>query len=263
MFKTLTQTIAHLKKKRIFLHAGSITFATLFSLIPMLSIFFMLLSWAGIAEPLVAQFKAFIVTHLFSYGAAETHYIFEFIDNIQNMNPTLIFFWLTSCILLLYSIEDSINDLFDINRRRSLKLSLLMHVILMLIIPFILIASFIINHYVAGATAYLLCSSSSSYACQSIHLLPITTDWLLCLLLYGVFPAKQVSFKWVMITSIFTSILLYIAKMLVVFYFEHSATYFSIYGAVSSIPIFMTVIYVMWYIIFLGAALCHKLEQQS
>ena len=136
MFKTLTQTIAHLKKKRIFLHAGSITFATLFSLIPMLSIFFMLLSWAGIAEPLVAQFKAFIVTHLFSYGAAETHYIFEFIDNIQNMNPTLIFFWLTSCILLLHSIEDSINDLFDINRRRSLKLSLLMHVILMLIIPY-------------------------------------------------------------------------------------------------------------------------------
>lgn len=263
MDNILTRTLKHLKKKRIFLYTGSISFASMFALVPMMAIFLLLLSHLGFSASHIKQFKLSLINHFFSgnYDPSINNYISSFIDNLQTLSPLLIFFWIVSCILLLYSIEDSINEIFNINRRRSLKISLLLHIALMLFLPLVLMASFLLNHYITHILTLKVCASFTAPICQLLYIIPFIIDVLMCLILYSVFPAQKPRLKPLFIASTITGILLYGAKYAVSTYFTYTSTYTTIYGTISSIPIIMTSLYVIWYIIFLGAALCYLLNQ--
>ncbi len=84
--------------------------------------------------------------------------------------------------------------------------------------------------------------------------------WFLFLILYKGIPNTKVYFKHAIIGSFIAAILFELAKHLFAIYVRIFPSYFSLYGALATIPLFLIWLYTTWFVILYGAVLTRILS---
>lgn len=241
--------------------AGALTYSTLLALVPLLVIAFAILSGFPAFEPVKDRMEALFLGILVpEVGSEVKTYLTEFTRNASNLTAAGIVALPITAVLLLSTIEATLNQVWRVEKPRPLMTRLLVFWAVLTFGPLLLGASFTLTtdaiSFVQGwaqDTAYAPNLSLGSNWLKTV--LGVVTQSVAFTLLYSVIPARHVPLRTAAIGGIFAGVVFQVLRWGFNTFLTSGSTYATIYGAVAVIPIFLIWIYVSWTVIILGAVL--------
>lgn len=241
--------------------AGALTYSTLLALVPLLVIMFAVLSGFPAFDPVKERMQElFLSTLVPEVGAEVKVYLANFTRNANELTTAGIVALAVTAVLLLSTIESTLNRIWRVQRPRPLMNRLLIFWAILTVGPLLLGASFTLSSN--GLTALQDWARESGNV-RSITLTSSGLKTLLAVLaqsaaftiLFVLVPARQVRFRDAAIGGVFAGIGFQILRWGFNTFLTSGTTYATIYGAVAAIPIFLLWVYLSWTVIILGAVL--------
>jgi len=242
-------------------NAASLTYSTLLSLVPMLTVIFAVLSAFPVAEQMAQTLQDFIFRHFVpAAGQAVQGYIEGFIAKASQLSGVSFAFLIIIALLLMQNIDSALNGIWQTERRRPPVQKFLVYSALISLGPLLLAVSL-------AATSYLVSMPFFMEAEESLHLgdgyliiTPIAASTAAFSLMYLVIPNHRVPVRYAFAGGLVAAVLFDLANRAFGFYITSFATYQAIYGALAVFPIFLVWIYLSWVIFLFGAEFTCCLE---
>ena len=164
---------------------------------------------------------------------------------------------------LFSSIENALNIIFKVEKKRTFFWSLFVSLIILTLIIFILSISF-----AATSLLHLLKSSQSPFPELRIglitifllrYLVPFIMVLFTTMIVYLFFPKARVKPNHAFIGALFTTVFLEIAKHLFTWYVGNVVHYGSIYGPLTAFIVFLLWVFYSSCILLIGAEIVHNL----
>ena len=172
---------------------------------------------------------------------------------------------LWTVIKVMGNIESAFNEIWSVNKQRSLTRKLSDYLTIMLLAPVCLIVSYSVTSYISDWISTMAqqiewVSKFNGLISFGMKLLPYSLLWFAFAMLYLVMPNTKVNFKAAVISGIITGIAFQVIQY---FYFEFQvgvSNYNAIYGSFAAIPLFLVWLQMSWTIILLGAGIAYSIQ---
>lgn len=235
--------IAFLDKDLTF-YASSLSFYTIFSLIPLLLIVLNIFTALPSFHEYYAKIQEFIFSNLLPANSEVLMgYIDSFLQNSQKMSMIGLIMIIASSILFFQNLEYIANKIFHATPR-GLWEAITTFWTLITLAPFALGASF----YITGYIASLAESNSYSSNIDILYFAPYLITWAIFFLLLQILPNAKINPKASAISSFITSIVFSVAKNSFIYYVFYNKSYATIYGSFSIVLFLFLWIYFSWII---------------
>jgi membrane protein len=254
------QTLRGLRERflenRLGLTAGSLTFTTLISLVPLLTV-------------MLALFTAFPIFSSFQI-ALEKYFLKSLIpDNIARpvlMSLTqfaakanrlgalgLVVLGFTALALML-TIDRTLNAIWRVKRPRPIAQRVLVYWAALTLGPLLLGGSLALTSYAISAGQGVVKGMPGGLAAllSGLELVVLTTA-IACLFRYV--PNTEVRWRHALLGGVFVALAFTAAKSGLAWYVKQVPTYSTLYGAFATVPIFLIWLYLGWVIVLIGAVL--------
>ena len=243
--------ITELFEPKISFYAASMSWATLFFIIP----FFVIIFSVVINTPIFNQYYATLHNFVESIvmptqSKLIMSWIDKFVSNAGAMGAIGFIYVIIAAILFFRDYDYIVNDIFDDQRRDFIK-GVVVYTSLLILIPIALTFSF----------WFLMLVNSKFHFSQ--YILQFLILWLLVFIIYKVTPKEKLPIKVVAISSFIATLVWSIAKTLFVLYISLNQTYTTIYGAISIVLFMFLWIYISWAIFLHGLQLCSILIEDT
>ena len=234
--------------------AGSLTYTTLLSLVPLITVALALATAFPVFDDAVASLQDYVLENFLPDTAGLSTFadqINSFTSRAGQLTAIGIAGLALTGVLLMMTIDESMNRIFRVRRRRSLGLRLLTYWAVITLGPVLIGGSLSITSYLAGVSfGYLQMSSAVEYW---LGMLPFVLTWGALALLYIVVPHRHVEWRHGLFGALLAGLLFELSKRGFAFYIGHFPTYEFIYGTFATILIFLVWIYVSWMVVLIGA----------
>lgn len=240
--------------------AGSLTFTTLLALVPLLTVVLWLSSTFPLLEKAVDALERTMVAQLLPDGAGSAHVtreIGQFADNAARLGVLGLGFLVIVALMLMLTVEDTLNRIFGVAGRRALLRRLLVYTLLIALGPVLIGASLSMTSYVVGASLGYL--DLGAHARLILGLLPFGFTCAALTLLYLVVPYRRVDAGHALLGGLFAAAVFELAKRGFALFITKFPTYTLIYGAFAAVPLFLLWVYVSWLVVLVGATLTAQL----
>lgn len=242
--------------------AAALTYTSLLAIVPMMTIGFAIFS----AFPAFSALQMRIQTAIFKnlvpeIGDAILEYLGTFMANAGQMPIFGVVGLAVSAVLLIWTIEGSFATVWRVKEPRSYVTRILSFWAVVSLTPLF-----------AGASLSL--SSTLWTALEFAHLegvvhplagfgmvLPFVLQLLGCSLLYLIIPNRDVLWLDALCGGAVGSILLEGSKAVFAWYMREYPAYQTIYGALSTVPIFLFWLYIAWSTVLFGAVVAASLPE--
>jgi membrane protein len=224
--------------------AGSLAYTSLLSLVPLLTVALAIASAFPVFDNAVAALQDFLFANVLPDAPgleAVTEQIDSFTANAGRLTAIGIIGFMVTAIMLMLTIDNALNRIFRVERRRSLLQNIFVYWAVLTLAPVLIGVSL-------SMTTIALAASVGS-----VFLLPFFFTCLALALLYGVMPARRVLVKHALMGGVVAGVGFEVAKRLFALYLQQVPTYTLIYGAFATIPIFLVWLYVSWIVVLAGA----------
>ncbi|MFM2396753.1 MAG: hypothetical protein RLZZ144_3 [Pseudomonadota bacterium] len=248
--------------------SASLTFTTLLSVVPLITIALTLFS----AFPVFAEFSSHIKTFFLSNlmpetgGRMITRYMEQFAESAAKLTTVGIVFLATTAMLMMVTIDNAFNAIWRVRTQRNIVHRVLIYWTVLTLGPLLIGGSLTLTSWLIGLSVGYA-KQLSEVSVVLLKVVPVILTSLAFSLLYRVVPNRYVSIRHAIIGGIVGATLFELMNRFFAFYIEHFPTYKLIYGAFASIPIFLMWIYLSWFTVLFGAlitaALPHWRSQVS
>lgn len=240
-------------------YASSLSWSTLFSIIPLLVIILWVITKMSIFNSVYEEVESLIFSNLLPTNSKEImNYINQFMQNSYKLGFVGLGYTLFASIMFFRNYDYIINDIFDVPQRGFVAW-IKTYVSLVLIIPLMIGVSF----YLSSIVQSYLDKFTVTSAIHLLYIVPYFIIWFVFFLLFKVSPNKKIKFKSAILSSFISSLVWYISKSGFLFYVLHNKTYSNIYGSVSTFLFFFLWIYISWAIFLHGLKFCDLLNQEE
>ena len=248
------------KEDRIIFYSGYLSYVTLLSMVPLLAVTFSAFSlfpvfqeWRGELEAFV--FKNFVPT----MGEAIQGHFLRFIENATKMTPVGLVILILLALLLIYSIDHTLNHIWRVRKNRRLIVSFSIYWVVLTLGPVLIGTSLLTTSYLLSLTGF---EENTLLAVRKLflELLPYLASFSSFLLLYLVVPNTSVHFWSALSGAMIAAILFELSKSAFALYFTHFPIYQAIYGALAIIPLLFIWVYVSWIVVLVGAQVAASLD---
>jgi membrane protein len=164
----------------------------------------------------------------------------------------LVFFFVTA-VMLMMTIDTSLNRLFRVQRSRPMLQQVLMYWAVITLGPVFIGLSLSMTSFAVGASFGWL--RLSIVADAVLGVLPFLFTCAALTLLYAIVPYRHVRARDALIGGVLAGVAFEIAKRGFAIYLTRFPTYTLIYGAFATIPIFLVWLYMSWVVVLAGATL--------
>ncbi len=240
-------------------YASSLSWSTLFSIIPLLVIMLWVFTTLPLFDSVYQKIEALIFSNLLPTDSKEVmKYINTFMGNSYKLGYVGAFYVTFAAIMFFKNYDYIVNDIFNVPSR-TVWGAVKTYLLLLIIIPTMMAASFYLSSFIQS---YLDKGSITS----SIHLLyflPYFIVWMVFYVLYQTSANLRITVSAAMISSFITSLIWYLSKNAFVFYVLHNKTYASVYGSISTLLFFFLWIYISWAIFLHGLKFCDLLNRDE
>ncbi len=269
LFQVFKQSVRGFFKDQSFLHASSLTFYTLLSIVPILAVTFGIAKGFGFERTLKQEL------HLrFSEHEELLKLVLEFSQSLlQQAEGSLItgigvIFLFLFVMSLFWTIENSMNIIWKVKRQRRVIRMLTDYFAMMIICPFIFaIASSSIVYVTtilhSVAKEHELLQKVSPYFFMFYRGLALLMIWLLFAALYIIMPNKKVGWRYGMTAGILAGTAYYFIQSMMITFQIGVSQYNAIYGSFAALPIFLLWLQISWVTVLVGAEIAYHLEQLS
>jgi membrane protein len=234
--------------KKIFFEAASLSFYTIFTIIPLFMVVFALFTSSPFFQEYYLNLQNFIYNTLLpGKTGVITTYIETLINNASKLGMVGFFYGFIAAVLFFINFEFLMNKIFKVEKGRDLWNSISTFWTLIGFVPMALILSI-----------YL--SIKFKDVLNITHILPFLIIWFIFTIIYAITPNKKVNRRAALITAFISSVFWYIMRNIFISFVLENKIYQTIYGSLSIILLLFIWIYISWIIIVSGAYLCAFLE---
>jgi len=240
--------------------AGSLTFSTLLSLVPLFAIVVALLSALPFFQQIMVNIKIFLLLNLLPDIAYKiiTVYMEQFAANARKLTYVGIGFLLVTALSMLYTVDRSFNDIWRSRRKRPWWMSVVAYLVLLVVAPLLLGAGITITSYLislsVGVTGKLPWLDDAL-----LKLLSVLGSTVTFFLIFRIVPCRHVPVRNALVGSLIAALLFEALKFLFAWYIKLMPGFSMVYGAFAAIPVFLIWLYLCWCVILIGAQITASL----
>jgi len=248
------------REDRSFEAAGALSYTTLLALVPLMAVMFGVVSAFPVFDRWAEEIEAYIFTNFVpTAGDQIQEYLQEFVGRTAGLTGAGTAFLLATAILLMSTIEKSLNRIWRVASQRRPVSRLVTYWAVLTLGPLLMGASLVLTSYLAALP--LLAPEMVRGALQELVLgaTPFIVAWVGFALLFLVVPNRRVRWHHALVGALLSALLFELAKRGFVFYVTNFPTYERLYGALATIPLFLVWIYVSWVVVLLGASVAAAL----
>ncbi len=258
-YKIIRTYITSLFDKDITFYASSLSFYTLFTLVPVILIVLSISTSLASFDAFYGNIKSFIMENILPVSSdAFSSFIDSFMQNSMQLSIIGMVSIIISSMLFFQNFEYIVNKIFK-TKPRGFWESLTIYWTLLTLTPIALVFSF----YLSNELQTYLGQNNLTKALSTLELLPYLIIWSLFFLIYKISANTEVSNRSAGISSFAVSLTWYMAKIGFVSYVIHNNTYSTIYGSFSTLIFFFLWVYLSWIIFIYGLKLCYTIEKVS
>lgn len=246
-------------RDRIPLHAGSLSYITLLSLVPLLGVMVAVFSAFPAFEQLSGQLEAFVFRNFVpAAGEQIQHALQAFVANTQQMTAFGILFLVVVAMMLMAAVDRTIDDIWENPHRRGVANAFMLYWSVLTLGPLLIGVGLAVSSYLLTAAEG---SVVAGLGLQSgvLKVLPYLTSILAFMMLYTLVPGKRVRFLHALSGAVVAAILFELSKQIFALYIAHFSTYEALYGALAAVPILFIWVYLSWVVVLLGAEVTYCL----
>jgi membrane protein len=244
---------------RLGYYASSLSWNTIFSIIPLLVILLYVFTTLPLFNDMYDKVQQLIFANLMPTQSKEImEHINTFIANSDKLGTVGAFYVTFAAIMFFKNYDYIVNDIFELPSRGILK-SIKTYLLLIILLPTMMGASFYLSSFIQS---YL----NKSEITSMIHLysiIPYTIIWSAFYIAYQLSANTRIKKKAAVISSFIASLIWYLSKSGFVFYVIHNKTYTSVYGSISTVLFFLLWIYISWAIFLHGLRFCYLLDKDE
>ena len=245
---------------RILYYSGYLSYVTLLSMVPLLAVIFSLLSISPFFEKLKEEVEEFVFRNFVpELGDVLQEQILSFVDNATRMTPFGLIVLLVVALLLLSSIDHTLNQIWRVGKNRGIILSYSIYIVVLISSPVLLGTGLTANSYLLSLGGIEEGSDFSTIKLilSSMHFLG---SFLFFLLLYIVVPHTKVHFWSAVFGALIATLLFELSKSVFALYFINFPVYQAIYGALAVIPLLFVWVFISWVVVLVGAQISASLD---
>lgn len=229
-----------------FYFAASLSFFTIFSMLPILALVIAIMSSYQVFSTQIEMLLFYVLDFVNPAQSQKVTILIEnFLSNIDKLGTLGLGYLLFVFTMFFKDYENIVSKIHETNKRSFFAMSLL-YISFLLLIPFALvvftfISAFIENLYIKEIFNFIFGIAFMTF-------------------LFKISVNKYVSIKAAFISAFITLGVLKLTQAMFLYYMIHSTTYVTIYGALSAIVFMFLWIYISWIIYLYGIKICHKLN---
>ena len=241
--------------------AASLTYTTMLSIVPILTVLLMILSSVPALSSVRAQIYEVIYSNLLPRSSMQvSEYINSFAEKSSNLTIIGAIILLLTTIMTLTTIERAFNQIWRVENRSGGIKSMMRYWTIVTMGPLVL------------GTAFIASSTVQSLSFLNRQIAGYGIDWSFWVQavsigitlagfigMYWFIPKARVPAKNAAIAGIFVAIVFELMKYLFGTVMANFTSYEAIYGAFAALPIFLLWIFLSWNLILLGVEISYTL----
>lgn len=244
--------------------AGSLTYTTLLSIVPLLAVA-LALSTAFPAFDRVMDELSSYVNKNFLPEARGIHLAVGQLSNFAAGARKLTGVGLAAlgvtAVMLMLSIDDLLNRIFRVERKRSLAQRIAMYWAVLTLGPILIGAGLSMTYALAASSFGIL--KLDEVVQTLLRFLPFLLSWAALTALYILVPNRPVALAPALAGGLLAGIAFELAKRGFALFVTGFPTYTLIYGAFAGLLIFLIWVYLSWLIVLVGATFTATLVEPS
>lgn len=254
-FSTLLAAYRRILRAEIPLIAGSLSFTTVLTLVPLLAVSLSVFHWLGGLEGLLKQIEPFILKNLVeSSGVEFSRYLLTAIRRIHSgaLGVTGVIGLLLASTRLFVDMEKAIQRVWLVKKKRALWKRLIVYWSVMFVAPLVVAA---LLGVIGSKDLGLIRIFPSELMAAALALVGL-------FLIYKWVPARSVEFRPAFASALLATVGLALAQEFYAGAMRGLFRFSKVYGSLAGIPLFLLWIFLLWWIILLGATLTAILQER-
>ncbi len=246
--------------------ASALAYATLLAIVPLVALGFSVFASFQAFDKLAAKMRSAMLEYLLptSQQAVES-YLGSIADKTTALSVFGIIGLLFTVTALLNTMEEAFNDIWRITRARPWFSKFIIFWSTLTLAPILIAASITVTSYFAALPVLEHVARGANIISHTPFVLPWLMTSIAMTLMYMVLPNTSVPIRYAIIGGLVAGALFEASKLGFTFYITDVANYEKVYGALSTLPIFLIWLYLCWVIVLLGSevAFCLQHPEQS
>jgi membrane protein len=253
---TAETLLRRFREDRLALTAGSLTFTTIISLVPLVTVMLALFSAFPMFAKLQASLQSYFLETLIPDSIARPVMgaITQFSIRASRLGIFGLVALVVSALAMMLTIDRALNAIWRVRKSRRIAQRILVYWAALTLGPLIFAVSL-------TATSYAVTASRGVFGDvpRGFGVLVATIEFLVesigIAALFHYVPNTFVRWRHALLGGVFVAICMAGAKRALTYYLGAVPTYSMIYGAFATLPIFLVWIYLSWVVVLLGAVI--------
>jgi len=240
--------------------AAILAFMTLFAMVPLLAISISILSRLNLKN---MEFSTILLRYFFplqNFQEMINKNLSDFTQNATSLGIFGTFILILLCFELMYTVEDSLDNIWKVERRRSVGKRLIIYWATLTASPILISLSLYLSSKIK-AKGFFEAVFNLGFVQNLQHiLLPFILIFFVFFLLYKLIPNARIGNRPAIFGSFFGAILFQISKGIFAYYVYHYSMFLHVYGILGIGFIFLAWTYVSWCIVLGGAEIAFAIQ---
>jgi membrane protein len=251
---------ARMAEDRTLQSAAALTFVSLFALVPLLTVFYAILSSVPGFTSLDEQIQNLVFRHLVpSTGAEVQQYLKSFAEQARRLTTAGTALLVASAYVLLKNIETQFNRIWRVREHRRGLANFLIYWAVLSLGPLLLGAGMLISTYLFSLSIFEAGSQTGRITSPLLAALPQVFTFATLTLMYRVVPNCHVPLRHAALGGLLATLLFEAGKSLFG-WIAAEGNYTLIYGTFAAVPLFLIWLHLSWQILLAGAEFVHALS---
>ena len=254
--------IRRAREERLAQAAGSLTFATLLSVVPLLAVSFALFTRVPGLRHVGEAIRAHLLQGLLPPGISTPvlKYLGQFTANTSGLTVVGSLFLLGTALSMLLSVDRVLNRIWQVKKERPPLARLGLYLLMLAVAPAAVGASLWATSWLLAASGGLL-ASLPGWAKLVLNLGPIVLGTAGFASLFYFVPNTKVRRRQAIAGGLLASIAFEFGKRAFAAYLFHVATYKTVYGAFAPLLVFLLWLYFSWLVTLAAAVIAANLSR--
>jgi membrane protein len=241
--------------------AGSLTFTTLFGLVPLVTIAITVLSALPISGRMLTTLDSFIVSNFVPGSATKliTAYTHQFAEKASRLTAIGIGLLAVTALMMMLTIDRAFNRIWRVDEPRSLLRRMLVYWALLTAGPILIGLGVYLTYWLVTASLGLIDerdSRTTMLKVVSLLLTVLALTWL-----YRTVPNRRVASRDALTGALVAGIAFEVMKAGFAYFVSRFGAYKLVYGAFAGFPVFLMWLYFSWLVVLTGAVIAAALPQ--
>ncbi len=240
--------------------SASLTFTTVLSVVPVLTVAFALLAAFPVFRDFRAEIEGFLYQNLIPGNVSDSisRYLGQFAKSARGLTALGLGGLMVTSVLTMLTVEDALNAIWRVKQRRPFAQRVLVFWAVLTFGPVLIGASLSISSYLISISAGYVGTMPFGVGLL-VGLAPVLLSALAFAFLYTAVPNAYVEWRDAIAAGLVAAVAFEFAKRGFGYFITHIPTYTAVYGTFAAFPIFLLWMYMSWLVTLLGATIAANL----